>query len=55
MFAAVGGRGVTLQVGLDGFVLLVELGQVGHEIADDVGVWERVDAGLVGGVGGDTA
>ena len=30
--------------------MLVELGQVGHEIFDDVGVGEGVDAGFVGGV-----
>lgn len=32
------GLGVTLQVWLDRFVLLVELGQVRNEIFDDVGV-----------------
>jgi hypothetical protein len=36
--------GVALEVGLDGLVLLVELGQVGHKVLDDVGVRERVDA-----------
>ena len=30
--------GVALQVGLDGLVLLVELGQVWNEVFDDVGV-----------------
>lgn len=32
------GLGVALEVGLDGFVLLVELGQIWDEIFDDVGV-----------------
>ena len=49
------GSGVALQEGLDGLVLLVELGKVGNEILDDVGVREGVDAGLGLGVGGDTA
>jgi hypothetical protein len=44
-----------LQVGLDGFVLLVELGQVGDDVLDDVGVGERVDFAFCLGVGGDTA
>ena len=38
-----------MEVGLDGFVLFVELGEVGDEVADDVGVRERIDAGFVGG------
>jgi len=46
---------VALQVGLDGLVLLVELGEVGHEVLDDVGVREGVDARLGLGVGGDAA
>lgn len=54
-FAAVGGGGGALEEGLDGFVLFVELGEVGDEVFDDVGVGEGVDAGLVGGVGGDAA
>lgn len=33
---ALGGRVVVLQVGLDGFVLFVEEGQVGDEVLDDV-------------------
>lgn len=32
------GFGLTLEVGLDGLVLLVELGKVGDEVLDDVGV-----------------
>ncbi len=32
-----------LQVWLDGFVLLVELGQVRDDVFHDVGVWEGVD------------
>ncbi len=51
--AAVGGGGGALQVGLDGFVLFVELGEVWDEVFDDVGVGEGVDAGFVLGVGGD--
>ena len=35
--------------------MLVELGQVGDEVFDDVGVGERVDAGLVGSVWWDAA
>lgn len=55
MGAYVGRRGVALQERLDGFVLLVELGEVGHEIFDDVGVGQRIDAGFVFCVGGDAA
>ena len=35
--------------------MLVELGQVGNEVFNDVGVGERVDAGLVGCVWWDAA
>jgi hypothetical protein len=49
------GYGVALEVGLDGLVLLVELGQVGHEVLDDVGVRKRVDARLLLGLSGDAA
>jgi hypothetical protein len=52
---AVGRRGGVLQVRLDGLVLLVEVGQVGHDVLDDVGVRERVDLGFLLGVGGDSA
>jgi hypothetical protein len=48
-------HGVALEVGLDGLVLLVELGQVGHEVLDDVGVRERVDARLLLGLSGNAA
>ena len=44
-----------LQVGLDGFVLLVELGQVGDDVFYDVGVGEWVDLGFLLGVGWNTA
>jgi hypothetical protein len=43
-----------LQVGLDGFVLFVELGQVGDDVFYDVGVWQRVDFRFLLRVGGDT-
>jgi hypothetical protein len=49
------GSGLALQEGLDGLVLLVELGKIGNEILDDVGVRERVDAGLGLCVGGNAA
>lgn len=52
---AVFGLGLALEVGLDGFVLFVELGQVGDEVLDDVGVGEGVDAALLGCVCGDAA
>ena len=54
-FAPVGRGRVPLEVGFDGFVLLVELREVGDEVFDDVGVGERVDARFVLGVGGDAA
>jgi hypothetical protein len=41
------GCSVALEVRLDGLVLLVELGQVGYEVLDDVGVRKRVDARLL--------
>jgi hypothetical protein len=51
-----GGRSIlALEVGLDGLVLLVELGKVGNEVLDDVGVGERVDLGDLAGVTVDTA
>lgn len=53
-FAAVRGGCGPLQVGFDGFVLLVELGEVRDEVFDDVGVGEGVDARFVLGVCGDT-
>jgi hypothetical protein len=49
------GSGLALQEGLDGLVLLVELGKIGDEILDDVGVGEGVDAGLGLCVGGNAA
>lgn len=48
-------RRVALEVWLDGFVLFVEVSQVWHEILDDVGVREGVDAGLFARVGGNAA
>ena len=47
--------GVALQVRLDRLVLLVELGEVGHQVLDDVGVRERVDLHLGAVLGGDAA
>lgn len=44
-----------LEVRLDGFVLLVEVGQVGHYVLYDVGVREWVDLGLFLGICGDSA
>ena len=44
-----------LQVGFDGFVLLVELSEIGDNVFHDVGVGERVDLGLLLGVGWDAA
>lgn len=55
VLAAVGRRRVALQVRLDRAVLLVKLRQVGHQVLDDVRVRERVDAGLLRGLGGDAA
>lgn len=49
------GLGVTLQVRLDGLVLLVEVGQIGDQVLDDIGVRQRVDTRLLLGVGGNTA
>jgi len=49
------GYSVTLKVRLDGLVLLVELGQVGYEVLDDVGVRKRVDARLLLGLSGNAA
>lgn len=49
------GRGVSLQVGLDGLVLLVEEGEIRHKILDDVGMREGVDLRLSIVLGIDTA
>jgi len=46
-FLAVCGRVGVLQVGLDGFVLLVEEGKVGNEVFDDVHVRQWVDLACV--------
>lgn len=47
---AVGGDLVSLQVGLDGLVLLVELGQVGDQVSDHKHVGQGVDLLLLGNV-----
>ena len=44
-----------LQVRLDGFVLLVELCEVGDDVFYDVGVGQRVDFRFLLCVGGDAA
>ena len=44
-----------LEIWLDGFVLLVEVGQIGDDILDDIGVGEGVDLRLLFCVGWDTA
>jgi len=44
-----------LQIWLDGFILLVELGEIGDDVFDDVGMGERVDLGFLLGVGWDSA
>lgn len=46
---------LALEEGFDGFVLFVELGQVGDKIFDDVGVRKGVDAGFMLGICWDTA
>lgn len=55
VFEAVGGFRVSLEVGLDGFVLLVEVSEVGDEVFNNVGVGEGVDAGFVGSFSGNAA
>jgi hypothetical protein len=44
-----------LQVGLNGFILFVKLGEIGDDVFDDVGVGERVDFGFLLSVGWDSA
>lgn len=53
--AYIGRWRVALEVRLDGLVLLVELGHVGDQILDDIGVWQRVDTALLGCVGRNAA
>lgn len=48
-------RGVALEIWLNGLVLLVEVGQIGNKVLDDVGVRQRVDARFGLGISGDTA
>ncbi len=55
VFEAVGGFGISLEVGLDGFVLLVEVSEIGDEVFNNVGVGEGVDAGFVGSFSGNAA
>ena len=38
------GFGFALEEGFDGFVLLIELGEIWDKVFDDVGVGEWVDA-----------
>ena len=47
--------GFSLKVGFDGFVLLVELGQIRYKVFDDVGMRKGVDAGFLFGVGWNAA
>lgn len=44
-----------LEVGLDGFVLFVEVGEIGDDVFYDVGVGERVDFAFFLGVCGNSA
>jgi hypothetical protein len=53
--AYVFGCSVALEVRLNGLVLLVELGQVGYEVLDDVCVGKRVNARLLLLLSGDAA
>lgn len=39
-----------LEIWLDRLILLVEIGEIGNNIFDDVGVGKRVDLGLVLGI-----
>jgi len=55
IFLAVGCWLVVLEVGLDGLVLLVELGEIRDDVLDYVGMWERIDLGFLLRVGGDSA
>jgi len=55
VLAAIWWGTVALEVGFDGLVLFVELGEVWDEILDDVGVGERVDAGFFCRVGRNAA
>jgi hypothetical protein len=55
VFFAVGWRSGVLKVWLYGLVLLVELGEVGNDVLDDVGMWERVDLRFLLSVGWNAA
>ncbi len=55
VFLVIGARAVVLQVGLDGFVLLVEEREIRDDVLDDVGVGKGVDFGFLLGVRGNSA
>jgi hypothetical protein len=55
VFLAVGCGGGVLQVWFDGFVLFVEMCEVGHHILHDVGMWEWVDLCFFLSICGDSA
>lgn len=55
MESYVGSRGITLEVGLDGLVLLVKVSQVGDEVLDNIGVGQRVNLDVGGGFSGNSA
>lgn len=55
MVAYIFSRGVALQVGLNGLVLLVKVRQVRYQVLDDVGVRQGVDLDIGRGLGGDSA
>jgi len=44
-----------LQVRLDAAVLLVEEGEIGNQVLDDIGVWQRVDSTFGFSLGWDPA
>jgi hypothetical protein len=54
-YTHVRGGGITLEIRLDGAILLVEKGHVRNKILNDVHVREGVDAGFLSGIGRDTA
>lgn len=55
VLSSVSRNAVSLQVRLDGLVLLVEVRQVRHQVSDHVHVWQRVDLQLLRGVRVDAA
>lgn len=46
------GFGIALEIRFNGFVLFVKLSKVGDKIFDHVGMGERINSCLLGGVGG---